>query len=112
MLTIWWLTYLARAGLSPAGIIDLARTHTPLASKADMEIIRTATNKAWVLGNDRFKAKVEKILNRQVQQKPRGGIGGLKYLRVNRVSIESDPIGSKVKPPVCCPDRALIGMDA
>jgi putative transposase len=41
--------------------------------KADMEIIRTATNKAWVLGNDRFKAKVEKILNRQVQQKPRGG---------------------------------------
>ncbi|MBT5221764.1 MAG: hypothetical protein HOM15_02865, partial [Gammaproteobacteria bacterium] len=73
MLTIWWLTYLARAGLSPAGIIDLARTHTPLASKADMEIIRTATNKAWVLGNDRFKAKVEKILNRQVQQKPRGG---------------------------------------
>jgi putative transposase len=38
-----------------------------------MEIIRTATNKAWVLGNDRFKAKVEKILNRQVQQKPRGG---------------------------------------
>ena len=40
---------------------------------ADMEIIRTATNKAWVLGNDRFKAKVVKILNRQVQQKPRGG---------------------------------------
>jgi hypothetical protein len=38
-----------------------------------MEAIRTATNKAWVLGNDRFKAKVEKILNRQVQQKLRGG---------------------------------------
>jgi len=30
MFTIWWLTYLARAGLSPAGIIDLARPHTPL----------------------------------------------------------------------------------
>ena len=30
MLTIWWLTYLARAGLSPAGIIDLARPHTLL----------------------------------------------------------------------------------
>jgi len=29
MFTIWWLTYLARAGLSPAGIIDLARPHTP-----------------------------------------------------------------------------------
>ena len=41
--------------------------------KADREAIRTATNKAWDLGNDRFKAKVEKILNRQVQQKPRGG---------------------------------------
>ncbi|MBT6419154.1 MAG: hypothetical protein HOK14_02230, partial [Gammaproteobacteria bacterium] len=30
MLAIWWLTYLARAGLSPAGIIDLARPHTLL----------------------------------------------------------------------------------
>ena len=30
MFTIWWLTYLARAGLSPAGIIDLARPHTPI----------------------------------------------------------------------------------
>jgi len=29
MLTIWWLTYLTREGLSPAGIIDLARPHTP-----------------------------------------------------------------------------------
>jgi len=29
MLAIWWLTYLARTGLSPAGIIDLARPHTP-----------------------------------------------------------------------------------
>jgi len=28
MFTIWWLTYLARTGLSPAGIIDLARPHT------------------------------------------------------------------------------------
>jgi hypothetical protein len=29
MFAIWWLTYLARVGLSPTGIIDLARTHTP-----------------------------------------------------------------------------------
>jgi len=28
MFAIWWLTYPARAGLSPAGIIDLARPHT------------------------------------------------------------------------------------
>ncbi|MBT3812174.1 MAG: hypothetical protein HON51_07725 [Gammaproteobacteria bacterium] len=30
MLAIWWLTYLARTGMTPAGIIDLARPHTPL----------------------------------------------------------------------------------
>jgi len=30
MLIIWCLTYLARAGLSPAGIIDLAQPHTPV----------------------------------------------------------------------------------
>ena len=59
--------------------------------KVDREAIRTATNKAWDLGNDRFKAK--KCLNRQMQKNHAVGIGGLKYLRVNRVSIESDPIG-------------------
>ncbi len=42
-------------------------------SKADMDDIREATNKAWVLGNDRFKAKVEQFMDRQVQAKPRGG---------------------------------------
>ena len=40
---------------------------------ADIEAIRNATNKAWVLGNDRFRDKVEKLLSRQVQPKPRGG---------------------------------------
>jgi len=30
MLTIWWLTYLTRAGITPAGITDLAQPHTPL----------------------------------------------------------------------------------
>jgi len=30
MFTIWWLTYLTRVGLPPAGIIDLARPHTPI----------------------------------------------------------------------------------
>ena len=42
-------------------------------SKADIDDIRTATNKAWVLGNDRFKAQIEKLIDRQVQPKPRGG---------------------------------------
>ena len=50
--------------------LALFSNHIP---KADRGAIRTATSKAQGLGNDRFKAKVEKILNRQVQQKPRGG---------------------------------------
>jgi putative transposase len=38
-----------------------------------LEDIRTATNKAWVLGNDRFKCKIEKLTQRQTRPKPRGG---------------------------------------
>ncbi|MCK5353638.1 MAG: transposase, partial [Methyloprofundus sp.] len=34
---------------------------------SELEAIRVATNKAWVLGDDRFKAKVEKLMARQVQ---------------------------------------------
>jgi putative transposase len=34
--------------------------------------IREATNKAWVLGNDRFKARVEQLTGRRAQSKPRG----------------------------------------
>lgn len=41
--------------------------------KATLEEIRSATNKAWVLGNDRFKDKIEKLMVRQVQPKLRGG---------------------------------------
>ncbi len=42
---------------------------------ADMtlEEIRKATNKAWVLGNDRFKVKIEKLTARQAAPKARGG---------------------------------------
>ena len=35
--------------------------------------IREATNKGWVLGNDRFKSKVEKLTARQASPKSRGG---------------------------------------
>ncbi|MET0103441.1 MAG: transposase [Sedimenticola sp.] len=38
-----------------------------------LEELREATNKAWVLGNDRFKQKIERELDRQVTPKPRGG---------------------------------------
>ncbi len=41
--------------------------------KQTLEEIRNATNKAWVLGNDRFKEKIETLLGRQVQPKARGG---------------------------------------
>ena len=40
---------------------------------SELEAIRVATNKAWVLGDDGFKAKVEKLMARQVQPKSRGG---------------------------------------
>ncbi|MFN2308665.1 MAG: transposase, partial [Gammaproteobacteria bacterium] len=30
-------------------------------SQSDIDAIRTATNRAWVLGNDRFNAKIEKL---------------------------------------------------
>ncbi len=59
-------------------------------SKVDMDDIREATNKAWVLGNDRFKAKVELLMDRQVQAKPRVAIGNLSYLRKKVISIESN----------------------
>jgi putative transposase len=35
--------------------------------------MREATNKAWVLGSDFFKEKIEKQLNRQAEKKARGG---------------------------------------
>jgi len=38
-----------------------------------LDRIRAATNKSWVLGDDRFRARVEKRLNRRVSPKPKGG---------------------------------------
>jgi len=35
--------------------------------------IREATNKAWVLGNDRFKQRIQEQLGRRVESKARGG---------------------------------------
>lgn len=35
--------------------------------------IRDATNKAWVLGNDRFRENVARLLNRRTAPKPKGG---------------------------------------
>lgn len=38
-----------------------------------IEEIRAATNKAWVLGNERFLQQIEALSQRQVKPKPRGG---------------------------------------
>jgi putative transposase len=42
-------------------------------STHELEAIRDATNKAWVLGNDRFREKVEALLDRRAAPRPRGG---------------------------------------
>ena len=41
-------------------------------SKTDIETIREATNKAWALGNDRFRAKIEALAGRRAAPLPRG----------------------------------------
>lgn len=48
---------------------QLFRAHL---SRADLDAIREATNKAWVLGNDRFRAKIEALSGRRTAPLPRG----------------------------------------
>jgi putative transposase len=54
-----------------------------------LESIRQATNRAWVLGNDRFKEEISKLLERQAAPKARGGdrksAGYRKQHEINRV---------------------------
>jgi len=45
---------------------------TPV-SRTTLSEIREATNKAWVLGNDRFREQMEEILERQAAPRLRGG---------------------------------------
>ena len=56
-----------------------------------LEAIREATNKAWVLGNDRFRARIEDLVNRQTAPKARGGdrksVGYLQGRQINRVPL-------------------------
>jgi putative transposase len=39
---------------------------------ADLEAIRESTNKGWVLGNGRFREKIERLSGRRTMPKPRG----------------------------------------
>ncbi len=41
-------------------------------NKADLQAIRIATNSSWVLGNDHFREKIEKLSGRRSTPKPRG----------------------------------------
>ena len=47
--------------------------------------IREATNKAWVLGNDRFKQCIQQQLGRRVEPKARGGDRKSEQFNANRV---------------------------
>lgn len=40
--------------------------------RADLAAIRTSTNKGWVLGNERFREKIERLTGRRTTPKPRG----------------------------------------
>ena len=46
--------------------------------------IRDATNKAWVLGNDRFREKISRLLNRPAGPKTRGGDHRSEEFKSNR----------------------------
>lgn len=49
---------------------ELFRAHIPYIT---LEAIREATNKAWVLGDERFKIRMERSLNRSVESDGHGG---------------------------------------
>jgi len=49
---------------------ELFRAHIP---DMTLKAIREATNKAWVLGDERFKIKMKRLLNRSVESNGHGG---------------------------------------
>jgi putative transposase len=54
-------------------------------SESSMNEIREATNKAWALGNDRFKQRIQKQLERRVEPNAKGGDRKSEKFRINRV---------------------------
>lgn len=50
-----------------------------------VEAIRTATNKAWVLGDDRFKQRIQQQVARRVKPNARGGDRKSEKYKINRV---------------------------
>lgn len=54
-------------------------------AESSLNEIREATNKAWVLGNDRFKQRVQRQLERRVEPSARGGDRKSEKFMINRV---------------------------
>ncbi len=54
-------------------------------SEESVSAIREATNKAWVLGSDRFKRRIQKFLDRRVEPAARGGDRKSEQFKTNRV---------------------------
>jgi putative transposase len=54
-------------------------------AESSLAEIREATNKAWVLGSDRFKQRIQKQLERRVQPSAKGGDRKSEKFRINRV---------------------------
>ena len=69
-------------GERQAAYRQLFKHHIP---ESSMTEIREATNKAWVLGNDRFKQRIQQRLERCVGPKAKGGDRKSEIFRINRV---------------------------
>jgi putative transposase len=54
-------------------------------TETSMNEIRNATNKAWVLGNDQFKQRIQKQLERRVEPNAKGGDRKSENYKINRV---------------------------
>jgi putative transposase len=54
-------------------------------SEESINAIREATNKAWVLGNDRFKRSIQEKLKRRVEPAAKGGDRRSEQFKINRV---------------------------
>lgn len=67
----------------------LFASHIPEQAITD---IREATNKAWVLGNDRFKQRIQAQLGRRVEPKTRGGDRKSEQYKANRTQERKEAI--------------------
>ena len=65
--------YLGLGGSAPARQAAYRLLFKDRIPERELAAIRTATNKSWVLGNDRFKRRMEKLAARRVEPAPRGG---------------------------------------